>query len=77
MNNLSSVGPAVQTAWLEILLGFTALTMASTYPIGSSFGPGRVVASWLSLAPLAMLAAGSGLVGVMYPEALAAAFGQI
>jgi hypothetical protein len=77
MNNLSSVGPAVQSAWLEIFLGLTALTMASTYPIGSSFGPRRVVASWLSLAPLAILVAGSGLVGVMYPEALAAAFGQI
>jgi hypothetical protein len=77
MNNLSSVGPAVQTAWLEILLGFTALTMASAYPDRRCFGRQRIVASWLSLAPLAILAAASGLVGVMYPEALAAAFSQI
>jgi hypothetical protein len=77
VNTLSSAGLAAQSAWLEILLGFTALTMASAYPDGSCFGPRRVVASWLSLAPLAMLAVGSSLVGMMYPEVLIAAFSQI
>jgi len=77
MSNSSFVGLAAQSAWFGVLLGFTALTMASAYPDRRYHGAEQVVASWLSLAPLAILAAGSGLVAVMYPEALAAAFGQI
>ncbi len=64
-------------AWLEVVLGFTALTMASGYPSWRCYARRRTVASWLSLAPLPMLAVGSSLAGVMYCEALAAAFSQI
>jgi len=77
MNNLSIVGLAAQSAWFGVLLGCTALTMALAYPDPRHHGCERVVASWLSLAPLAILAAGSSLVAVMYPEVLAAAFSQI
>lgn len=77
MNTLSFAGLMTPSAWLEVLLGFTALTVASAYPGRRRFSRQRVVSSWLSLAPLPMLAVGSSLVWVMYPEALAAAFGQI
>jgi len=77
MNTLSSPGPATPSTRLEVLLGLSALTMASAYPDWRSDGRPSAVASWLSIAPLAMLAVGSSVVGVMYPEALVAAFSQI
>ena len=77
MNTLSSPGLATPSTWLEVLLGLSALTMASAYPDWRSDGRPSAVASCLSIALLAMLAVGSGLVGIMYPEAIVAAFGQI
>jgi hypothetical protein len=72
-----SFGLAAQSSWPGVFLGFAALTMAWAYPDRRSDGSERAVVSWVSLAPLAMLAAGSSLVAVMYPEALAGGFGQI
>ena len=77
MNTLSSPGLATPSTWLEVLLGLSALIMASAYPDWRSDGRPSAVVSWLSIAPLAMLAVGSSVVGVMYPEALVAAFSQI
>jgi hypothetical protein len=77
MNTLSFGGLAAQSAWLEDVLGFTALTIASAYPDRRCFSGRRAVAAWLSLATLPILAAGSGVVAMMYPETLAAAFSQI
>ena len=77
MNTLSSAGLATPSAWLEVLLGLSALTMASAYPDWRCDSHQSAVASWLAIAPLPVLAVGSSLVGMMYPEVLAAAFSQI
>ena len=77
MNTLSSPGLATPREWLEVLLGLSALTMASAYPGWRCNSHQSAVASWLSIAPLPVLAVGSSLVGMMYPEVLAAAFSQI
>jgi hypothetical protein len=77
MNTLSFAGVAAQSAWLEIVLCFTALTIASAYPDRRCFSHRRAVAAWLSIVALPILAAGSGVVAMMYPETLAAAFSQI
>jgi hypothetical protein len=77
MNTLSFAGLATPSAWLEVLFGLSALTMASAYPGWRCGGGRRAAASWLSIAPLPMLAVGSSLAGMMYPEVLAATFSQI
>jgi hypothetical protein len=69
---------ATPAAWAEIFLGLSALTMFSTLPDWPSRSWAPLAApAWLPVGGLLGLAVASVMVGVMQPELLAAAFGQI
>jgi hypothetical protein len=79
VNTISLFGSAgTPAAWVEIVLGLSALTMASARPDRPSRSwPPRVVPAWLPVGALLGLAVASVIVGLMQPELLAAAFGEI
>jgi hypothetical protein len=79
VNTISLFGSAATpAAWVEIFLGVSALTMFSALPDWqtSSRVP-RAAPAWLPVGGLLGLAVASVITGMMQPELLAAAFGQI
>jgi hypothetical protein len=78
VNTISLFGSAgTPAAWVEIVLGLSALTMASARPDWPSRSWPRAAPAWLPVGALLGLAVASVIVGLMQPELLAAAFGEI
>ena len=81
MNTVSLFGSAATSAgWIEIVLGLSALTMASATRLpewpSQSRASGAVL-TWLPVGALLGLAAASMIAGVMQPELFAAAFSEL
>ena len=78
MNIISLFGPATTPgAWLEVLLGLSALSMATTLPdLRRQSRSPRAVPLWLPVGGLLGLAAASMIADVVQAELLAAAFGE-
>ena len=77
MNSVFFTGLETPSAWLEFVLGFAALTMASALPGPRYYRRRLVVASWVSPAPWRYWQRARASFAVMDPKALAAAFSQI
>ena len=79
MNTMSLFGSAgMPAAWVQILLGVSALSMVSAMPEWRWSGrvPG-ILPAWLPVGGLLGLAVVSTIAGVMQPELLAAVFSEI
>jgi len=78
VNTISLFGSAATpAAWVEILLGLSALTIFSTLPDwqSSSWAP-RIAPAWLPIGGLLGLAVASVTAGVIQPELFAAVLGE-
>ena len=79
MNTISLFRSAgISAAWVQILLGVSAMSMVSAMPEWRWSGRvSRIVPAWLPVGGLLGLAVVSTIGGVMQPELLAAAFSEI
>ena len=79
MSAISLFGSAgAPAAWVQILLGVSALSMVSAMPEWRWSGRvPRIVPAWLPVGGLLGLAVVSTIAGVMQPELLAAVFSEI
>jgi hypothetical protein len=79
VNAISLFGAnATPGAWVEIVVGLSALTMASALPDWPwQARLSRPVSVWFPVGGLLCLAMTSAIVGIMHPELFAAAFGVI